>query len=285
MLPGITYLVTRRCSERRFFLRPDPEVTGTFEYLLGLLSGKHGIEIHAYVVMSNHYHLVLTDVRGRLPEFQRELNSLLARSINAFRDRWESLWNRDSYSAVALLEDGDVISKMAYTLVNPVAARLVNRARQWEGATSVGMRFGRARRIARPHGFFGEEMPEEVELVLVRPRCCDSMSDEGLRGVVEREVKRREAEHGQRGKAMGMAEVMRQDWNGCPDSFAPRRGLRPTVAGANRWARIEALQRSAAWLRAYKEALARFVGGERDVEFPKGTWWMCARLRCCVAVE
>jgi putative transposase len=285
VLPGTTYLVTRRCSERRFFLRPDPEVTRIFEYLLGLLAKKHAIEVHAYTVMSNHYHLVITDAEGRLPDFQRELNSLLARAINAHRGRWESLWDRESYSAVALLEEGDVLSKMAYTLANPVAARLVNRARQWEGATSVGMRFGRARTVERPRGFFGEEMPEAVELEVVRPRCCRTLSDEELRGVIEEELGQRERRYLGRGKAMGMGRVMRQDWNASPGSSAPRRGMRPTIAGANKWARIEALQRSAEWLCAYKEALRRFVSGQRDVEFPKGSWWMGVRLGCVVAVD
>jgi putative transposase len=55
------------------------------------------------------------------------------------------------------------------------------------------------------------------------------------------------------------------------------------VAGRNTWARIEALQSSAKWLGEYREALARFVSGERDVEFPIGTWWMRARLGCPVA--
>ena len=54
-------MITRRCSERRFFLLPEPVVTRIFEYLLGHLSELYEIEIHAYVAMSNHYHLVVTD--------------------------------------------------------------------------------------------------------------------------------------------------------------------------------------------------------------------------------
>jgi REP element-mobilizing transposase RayT len=95
VVPGVTYLVTRRCSERRFFLHPDPQVTWNFEYLLGVLAAKYGVEVHAYVVMSNHYHLVVTDVQGVMPDFQRELNSLLARSVNAFRGRREPPLGRD----------------------------------------------------------------------------------------------------------------------------------------------------------------------------------------------
>jgi REP element-mobilizing transposase RayT len=279
VIPGVCYLITRRCSERRFFLRPDAQVTHIFEYLLAVLAKRYAIEVHAFVVMSNHYHLVITDTKGRLPDFQRDLNSELARAINAFRGRWETFWAPESYSAVELLEDDDRISKMAYTLANPVKARLVKRVWRWEGAISAGMRFGQSRRIRRPEKFFGKTMPETATLELTRPACTeidDASFDERLR----HDVRRREDAANERGGVMGMEAVMQQDWNDCPTSHEPRRGLKPRVAGKNKWARIAALQRSAAWLEAYAVARLAFVSGERDVEFPFGTWWMCARLGC-----
>ena len=286
VLPGVTKLVTRRCSERRFFLRPDPQVRMIFEYLLAHFAEVHGIQVHAYVVMSNHYHLVVTDTLGKLPDFQRDLNSLLARSINAFRGRWESFWDRRSYSAVSLLEEQDVLAKLVYTLANPVEARLVEEARDWEGATSAGMAFGRGRPIRRPEGFFAEEgLPEVVELELTRPPCFEGMSNRELFVRIEEELARVEVENRGRGRAMGMRRVMSQDWNARPKGSEERRQLRPTIAGRNKWARIEALQRSKAWLVAYYEALRRFVAGEREVVFPRGTWRMGVRFGCRVALE
>jgi putative transposase len=284
VLPDVVYLITRRCSERRFFLLPDPIVRQIFEYLLGLLAKQYGIAIHAYVVMSNHYHLVVSDTDGRLPDFQRDLNSLLARAVNRHRRRWEAFWDRQPYSAVKLLEKGDVISKMAYTLANPVKARLVDCADEWEGATSAGMVFGRAKRIRRPEGFFRESMLEEVELVLTRPKCFAGLSNAEVLELVRADVARREALHAQTGKAMGMAKVRKQGWESSPETFEPRRQMNPTIAGRNKWARIEALQRAKEWLVAYSDALAGFVGGEREVEFPRGTWHMRVRLGCSVSV-
>ena len=170
VLPNRTYLITRRCSERRFFLRPDPQVTWIFEYLLAVACERHGIELHGFVCMSNHYHLVVTDHEARLPEFQQYLNSLLARAVNCARGRWEAFWTRDSYNAVELLDDTIVLDKLAYTLLNPVRAGLVGRARAWGGATSASMCFGGRRLIARPSEFFSEDMPEHVGLELVPPR-------------------------------------------------------------------------------------------------------------------
>jgi putative transposase len=276
-------MITRRCSERRFFLLPEVFVTRTFEYLLGYLSKKYGIAIHAYVAMSNHYHLVVTDVEGRLPDFERDFNSMLARALNFHWDRWEAFWDRESYSGVKLLEERDVISKIGYVLANPVKARLVNRAREWEGATSAGMAFGWRRRIQRPEKFFSESMPEEVELVLTRPAGFDGLGDREVLELVRADVARREALHREKGTVTRMHGVFEQKWWECPSSFDPRRQLRPTVAGKNKWARIDALRRSGEWLAEYYEALRRFVGGERDVVFPRGTWKMCVRLGCPVA--
>ncbi len=285
MIPGVTYLITRRCSERRFFLRPDPAVARIFEYLLGVFAAEYGVAIHAYVVMSNHYHLVLTDVRGRLPDFERDLNSMLARSINALRGRRESLWERRPYSAVELIEGRDAIAKMGYTLANPVAARLVDRACEWGGATSAGMRFGQRWQIRRPKGFFSDSMPEVVELMLTAPECCAELADDELLACVEADVRRREQESEALGPALGMQKVLEQDWRASPRTEEPLGGLRPTIACASKWARIEALRRSKEWFLAYKAALARFVAGERDAEFPRGTWWMRVGLGCRVLLE
>jgi hypothetical protein len=40
-------------------------------------------------VMSNHHHLVVTDRRGALPDFLRELHRLTAKAINASQGQWK----------------------------------------------------------------------------------------------------------------------------------------------------------------------------------------------------
>ena len=99
ILRGATYLVTRRCSERRFFLRPSASTTAIFQYVLAVAALRYNVLIHAYCVMSNHYHLVVTDPDAQLPEFSRYLDSLVARAVNASLGRWEAFWAPGSYSA------------------------------------------------------------------------------------------------------------------------------------------------------------------------------------------
>jgi hypothetical protein len=64
VLEGTTYLVTRRTSERRCFLRPSKEINAIFGYLLASISERYGVLVHAVCVLSNQSDW--TDVR-RLP--------------------------------------------------------------------------------------------------------------------------------------------------------------------------------------------------------------------------
>ena len=283
VLPGVTYLVTRRCSERRFFLRPDRRVTAVFEYVLAWCASKHGVQVHAYVAMSNHYHLVLTDVRGSLPAFTQDFHSLVARAVNCLRGRWESFWDPQPTSEVVLLDDAAVVEKIAYVLANPVRARLVGTARGWLGATSAGMQFGRARRFGRPAVFFSDAMPEFVDLELVRLGWCSRFDDRALQRSIEARVRELEVEHAKLGPAIGMQAVLARDWSDAPTSTQPRRELSPRVAGGDRVTRIGWLREAAEWLVEYRAALGWFVEGARDVEFPAGTWAMGVRLGCRVA--
>jgi putative transposase len=69
ILAGATYLVTRRCSQRLFLLKPSRLTNSVFLYLLAVAARRFGIAVHAYCVLSNHFHLVLTDPAARLPAF------------------------------------------------------------------------------------------------------------------------------------------------------------------------------------------------------------------------
>jgi putative transposase len=69
VVPGRDYMVTRRCSERRFFLRPDAETNNAFLYCLGLAARHANVDILFTVAMSNHHHTGIHDPDGNLSPF------------------------------------------------------------------------------------------------------------------------------------------------------------------------------------------------------------------------
>jgi hypothetical protein len=52
---GTTYMITRRCSERRFFTQPSPLVAQVFMYLMAVAAERTGVLLHAVCVLANHY--------------------------------------------------------------------------------------------------------------------------------------------------------------------------------------------------------------------------------------
>jgi REP element-mobilizing transposase RayT len=279
VLPGSTYLITRRCSERRFFLRPSARTNALFAYVLAVAAERYGVLVHAWCVMSNHFHLVVTDPGARLPEFHRYLDSLVARAVNASLGRWESLWDRESYSAVRLETSSAAFEKIVYVLANPVLSGLVPRASEWPGLRSGPGAGESSRTVDRPEGFFRETgpMPASVQLRVDPPPGfgSDPSFEAAVTDAVREIEERKAAEHARAGrKFVGRRRVLAQPVSGCPAGAEPRRGLSPRVACRSTWKRIEALTRLAEFARAYREALRAWKAGARDILFPPGTWLM-----------
>jgi putative transposase len=291
ILPNVTYLITRRCFDRMLLLRPSALVNELFEYVLAAKAAQYGVLLHAFCVLSNHWHCVLTDPDGRLPEFARDLGSTMARALNAAHGRWESFWSPGSYSAVALQTADDVLDKMAYVLANPVMAGLVRRGAEWPGLWSAPSTIGAgSRAVRRPDRYFRPEgpAPATAELSLSCPPGFDSV--EALRGRLLEELARRE-DQAARGLAaagrafMGTRKVLAQKPSARPVSDEPRRGLKPRVASRDRWKRIEAIGRLKGFLEDYRAAWSAFADGVRGVVFPEGTYWMRVTygVTCCAS--
>jgi REP element-mobilizing transposase RayT len=275
ILPGRTYLVTRRCLDRQFFLRPSAVVNQVLAYVLALAAQRYGVQIHAYCVLSNHLHLVLTDPHARLPAFQQYLASFVARALNAHLGRWEYFWAAGTYSAVVLGSPEDIISKAAYTLANPVAAGLVNAGHLWPGLWSAPASIGTTIRVKRPDHFFDEEgdLPEYVDLELKVPAGFASTQD--FRDRLQAELSRQEqAARDQNSAFLGVTRVQAQSPFARPKAGEPRRQLSPRVAARDKWRRIELLQQLESFLSDYWDALQVWREGKVDPVFPAGTYLM-----------
>src|SRR5262245_14325995 len=110
IVPGRTYLLTRRCSERRFFMRPDAATSNAFIYCLAVSAERFDIDVIAFCAMTNHHHIVAVDRNGRLPDFLQYFHRIFAAHQNVLRGRWESFWAAsEAPSAVELVGLEDVL--------------------------------------------------------------------------------------------------------------------------------------------------------------------------------
>jgi REP element-mobilizing transposase RayT len=274
VLPGTTYLVTRRCSERRYFLRPDRITTTVFRFVLALAARRYGVRLHAFCVLSNHFHLVLTDPKARLPIFMQYLDGLVGRALNARRGRWEHFWDDAPYSAVVLATPRDVLEKAAYVLANPVAAGLVRRASEWPGLWSAPASLTTGpEAVTRPEGFFRRcgAVPTSVLLHLTAPPGFGSAAE--FRACLEAALAELERRHSsERRDFLGAQRVLAQAWWARPLQVEPRRGLRPGIAARGASLRVELLEALRAFRAAYRDAWLAWRQGKRGTVFPAGTY-------------
>ena len=276
-----TYMITRRCSERRFFLRPDRETNKAFIYCLAVAAQKYGVKVIFAVTMSNHHHTGVLDVNGNLPDFLAHFHKLLAKHQNALRGRWEAMWAAEQTSAVELVQPEDVFEKMVYAFANPVADHLVERVHHWPGVSSQAATIADESLTAtRPTTFFRPdgEMPAVVSLPLHLPRELISDSRAAFVARLQERIataERTAADERRRSgrDIVGRATIRAQHWGDSPRSREPRRRLDPRVACKNTWRRIEALARNKVWLAAYRVARTAFLEGAKAA-FPVGTYWL-----------
>src|SRR5215468_11385270 len=260
VLPRQFYLITCRCSQRQFILRPDTATNNAFLYCLIAAALRCEIDVLLPCAMSNHYHAMIYDRVGRYPEFIEHFHKLLARSQNALRGRWEAFWSCEQTCVVKLVDREAVADKLVDTATNPVQDHLVDRVHHWPGVNGLGaLLAGRPLRATRPLHFFRPDgpMPDALELPLTLPpeigpatAMLSELRDRVRAVELERATERARTGH----RVLGRRAVLAQSWRDYPASVEPRRGLRPQVATRSTWARIEALLRNRAFVIEYASA-------------------------------
>lgn len=282
LLPGSCYLITRRCTQRQFLLRPSKLINQIVRYCVAVASERYGIDVHSLCVLSNHWHLVVSDAGGTLPRFLQWVHEYVAKCVNASMGRRENMWSSEATSVVRLEGDEDVIDKIVYCLANPVSAGLVAHGHKWPGVRSCPKDLvGTSHVVERPPVFFREDgpMPARATLRFSRPDICPELSGERLVAHVAELVGLREAalrdEHARAGVPfLGVKAIRRQRPTDRPRTIEPRRRLSPQIAAKDHGRRVAALARLKAFREAYRVALMRWRQGVRDILFPAGTYAM-----------
>jgi hypothetical protein len=269
-------MLTRRCVQRTFLLRPDDATNSAFLYCLALAAIKFGVDVMFTLAESNHHHTIIFDRHGHVSAFLEHFHKLVARSQNALRGRWENFWTAEEPCVTRLLDRAAVIDKLIYAATNPVKDRLVERVHHWPGVnTYPAFIQRRAINVKRPTHFFRASMPAEATLDLIVPPELGDPAEvvrevrEGVEAVEEQARTERMATGA---GVLGRRRVLEQSWKDCPTSFALRRQRRPRFAGALE-VRLPALASYRSFLWAYKYARDRWRRG-LDAVFPAGTYWL-----------
>jgi REP-associated tyrosine transposase len=122
--PDAFYHVTSRGNERKdiFKSRKDRE-----QFILYLQSSveRYGAVIHAYCMMTNHYHLLVETPHGNLSEIMRHINGAYTTYFNVKRKRAGHLF-QGRYKAIVVEADEYALELSRYIHLNPVRAGMVS---------------------------------------------------------------------------------------------------------------------------------------------------------------
>ena len=95
------------------------------------------VRIHAFVVLSNHVHgLLSVDDAAQLASFMAFVNGNIAREIGRLHEWRHHFWAR-RYRAIVVADDTAAVARLRYILQNGCKEGLVDRPKDWPGLSCV----------------------------------------------------------------------------------------------------------------------------------------------------
>lgn len=118
---------------------------------LGELAAKFGCSLHAYVLMTNHAHLLLTpEAADSASLLMKHLGQRYVQYVNRAYRRSGTLWEGRFRSCLAQEEDY-VLACYRYIELNPVRAQMVSHPRHYRWSSYRTNAEGKASELLTPH--------------------------------------------------------------------------------------------------------------------------------------
>lgn len=126
---GALWHVTSRGNERRAIFRDDRDRTHFLDDLADTVD-LFAWRLHAYVLMGNHYHLLLETPEPNLSRGMHRLNAVYSQRFNRRYARVGHLL-QGRFKAILVEKERHLLELVRYVVLNPVRAGLVRDAGDW----------------------------------------------------------------------------------------------------------------------------------------------------------
>lgn len=138
IIPDFPYHISARCHNGEWFDLPMETVWSIMEDYLFLISALYGVQIHSFVLMSNHFHLILTASRGNLSAallyFMRETSREITRLTGRINQTYGSR-NHKTILGTYLY----YMNTYKYIYRNPVRAGICDKVEEYPYSTLHGL--------------------------------------------------------------------------------------------------------------------------------------------------
>jgi REP element-mobilizing transposase RayT len=126
---GAWHHVMNRGAGRVMIFRGEDDCS-LFLGALAESSRRYAVEIHAYCLLTNHFHLLVRSLDGRLSDFMRFVSGRFTRMKN-LRDGTEGPLFRGRFTSRLIEQETHLLECIRYIHLNPVRAGLVANADDW----------------------------------------------------------------------------------------------------------------------------------------------------------
>jgi len=122
--------------------------------LLGELAPKAGCHVHAYVLMTNHTHLLVTPAGiDSVPRLMKHLGERYSRHFNQRRRRYGTLWE-GRYRSSIVDSDAYLLTCYRYIELNPVRAGMCTAPHGYRWSSHAANAYGAPSLILQPHPLY-----------------------------------------------------------------------------------------------------------------------------------
>ena len=128
--PGALYHVMNRGTARQPTFTNDRDYQAFLDTVAEAFR-LWGIEVFAYSLMGNHYHLCLRTPKGNLSRVMRHVDGIYTQRFNRRHGRDGPLF-RGRYRAILVDADEYLAAVVRYIHLNPVRAAMVKRPSEWQ---------------------------------------------------------------------------------------------------------------------------------------------------------
>ena len=150
-LPGIPWHIIQRGNNRSVCFHTEEDYQFCLHYLREFAE-RFGCAIHAYVLMTNHVHLLLTPEReDSATLLMKHLGQRYVQYVNRTYRRSGTLWEGRFRSCLTQSEDY-VLGCYRYIELNPVRAGMVRRPQDYRWSSYHANGLGRPDAVLTPHG-------------------------------------------------------------------------------------------------------------------------------------
>ena len=149
-VPGMPQHVVQRGNNRQVCFH-DIYDYRLYLSLLARSSSKHECQIHAYVLMSNHVHLLITpEIKDGVSLLFRDMGRDYVRRFNKRYERSGTLWE-GRFKSSLVDSDRYLLACYRYIELNPVRARIVGDPSSYHWSSFQANGLGQSNRLVTPH--------------------------------------------------------------------------------------------------------------------------------------